>query len=726
MNRADLIRRGNILVTEYSEAAEAGCYLANGRFGAVMSGLGLNLSPSLQKKYPAAGQSQFTHIRHWGRFRFLSDAMRRETCADYILPLFKLYWEREPESVCAYRQCQDFYDGILETAYELPGGSRVRTVSWFDMVNKDLAAVRVEIDDTKAGTGEKCKYTVKNGSGARSVYPIKASVVTDFVPYPFLYRKRTAQSTAVKYRDGAWTMTIRCDDTEDACGSDIYFYSNAKTEICEDGIRFLLTPGSHEIYISYGQPAGLEERLQSFDRTRRKWHEIWENSGWFDFPEESAQKTWIRSLAYLISSYGDDCGLIQPTNGLTGNMFPFHFVQDLEYIAPALMMMGHEEIVKRWVEKFAAEIPQMREYAKSLWPQAKGIYPPWELPYGEIQGYHSPSVPVVYCYEPHNAAYLSRLARETAEFLNDCGWTETYAHPIIKEVAAFYKAFCHKKEDGRWHLSWYPCIGQDEAGGRNKSDYLCSMYSAKYSFQSAVSCGLDPDGSYDAILRDGLAFDSLLSERGTYHTACGADDFGKQKHPVQLDGLTYLPVEPEPLLPERKAYELRHDITDRAEEPFYFGWTLAQFLLAGSNLKDASGWRRDWNEIRKSEYTDSGWIQFYETSGEAEKSFYMTNHGMILQSMIRNYVNDYWGRLEIGACPVFDGEVSFGNIRTRLGITVSGSVTDKEMSAALLAREDGTYRVNENLTELRRDEEYVVSDRKPCQGSKMPGRDLEV
>lgn len=674
MKRDELIRRGNVITTEYKEAAETGRYLGNGRFGAVMGGLGLNMSPQMQHKYPEVGQSQFTHINHWGRFQFISDAMEQQTVADYILPLLKLHWEEEPKQVSDYRQNQDFYDGVLETSYTLENGIRVKILNWFDMVNKNLAGVRIDLSE---GTVN-----------------VKVSAVTDFIPYAFLYRKLTHQNVTVEQTEDNWCVTIACEDTVNQRSSSVYFYSTAPVECCEDGLKFMVSEGKNEIYISYGEPVKQSDIAISLERTVEKWHQNWEKAAWLDFPEVTAQKTWIRSMAYLISSYDDASDIIQPTNGLTGNMFPFHFVQDMEYQAPALMMMGYTDIVKRWIEKFAGAIEDMKQYAKSLWPEAEGIYPPWELPYGDIQGYHTPSVPVVYCYEPHNAGYLCRMAKEAADFVGDQVWTEKYAYPLIQEVCKFYKAFCMKHEDGFWHFAWYPCIGQDEAGGRNKKDYLCSLYSAKYSFQTAVECGLDVDGSYTAILKDGLAFEPLLSTRGTYHTAHGADDFGKQKHPVQLDGVAYFPIEEKPLLPEVRAYELRNEITDRAKEPFFEGWTLGEFLLSGSNLKNVEGWCKDWAKMRTSNYTDSQWVQIYETSGQAEKSFYVTNHGMILQSLIRNYVNDYWGCLDIATCPVFTGDVSFGNIGTRLGITVSGSVIDGKISVELHAQRDCEFMVN--------------------------------
>lgn len=42
------ISRGDIVRTTYNPTVEAGCYLANGRFGAVFSPLGLMFSPEEQ------------------------------------------------------------------------------------------------------------------------------------------------------------------------------------------------------------------------------------------------------------------------------------------------------------------------------------------------------------------------------------------------------------------------------------------------------------------------------------------------------------------------------------------------------------------------------------------------------------------------------------------------------------------------------------------------------
>ena len=641
------VRSGNILAA-CPEPRGPGRYLANGRFGTVIGAYGLNADPEEQRRHPNDGRSHFSHMSHWGRFRFLSSATGGETTADYLLPLFSLHWEREPEDVRDYRQEQDFYNGTVQTVFTDGQGRKISILSWFDWKNKDLAGFRFEV------------------SGSVTV---RLTVADGFIPYPFLYRKQTGQQSAAVREKGQWKISIRCPDTVNQAQSDIWLRTDGQTEACENGVRIRMENGVYRLFLSFGAPAA--DCDTSLTRTTDAWHGLWDQSGLMSFPDERAQQTYIRSLAYLLASYDDDADAVQPTCGLTGNMFPFHFVQDMEYIAPALMMTGHGRIVRRWTEHFAGLIPQMRRYARRLWPETEGLYPPWELPYGDMDDYHTPAMPVPYCYEPHNTGYLCRMAREAAEEYGCEAWTESFAKPLIRECAAFYRSAAEKREDGRWHLVWFPAIGQDEAGGRNGQDYLCSLYSALYCFRSAVLFGLDDEGVYAGMLRDGLAFPALLAEDGTYHTALGADDRGRQKHPVQLDGLAYMPVSAAPEEPERAAYAIRYELTARAKEPFFFGWTLGEFLLAGANLGDAEGFLRDWKQMRPSDYTDAGWVQIYETSGESEKSFYMTTHGLVLQSLIRLYVNDYRGRTELAGCPVWP-EAVFRKIRTRQGCTVTG------------------------------------------------------
>jgi hypothetical protein len=403
---------------------------------------------------------------------------------------------------------------------------------------------------------------------------------------------------------------------------------------------------------------------------------------------------WVRSTAYLLTSFDADCKYIQPSNSMGINAFPYNFVPDIGNIAPALLMLGRKDIVLHWVEKFAGEIEEMRRYARRLWPETEGIFPPWELPFGSYEGYHAPTIPMIFFYEAHNTGYLAKLAMQAAEYANNAAWSRQYAYPLIDECAKFFYSACRKEEDGLWHLHWSPCMGRDEAGGQNKDDYLCTLITAKYTFQAAIRCGLDASGAYAAVLKEGLAFESLRSDKGTLHTCRGADDFGIQKHPVQLEGLACFPTESAPLAEEVTAFRLRHSITVDAQKPFFFGWTLAQLLMTGTNLHDYEAWSNDWNLLRPSDNTDTRWVQFYESCGKRKMAFYTATHGMVLQSLIRNCVNDYWGRLEIGSCLAPNACVSFGGIRTNLGVTVCGRIENGNAVGVITADRDTLFTFN--------------------------------
>ena len=238
----------------------------------------------------------------------------------------------------------------------------------------------------------------------------------------------------------------------------------------------------------------------------------------------------------------------------------------------------------------------------------------------------------------------------------------------------------------------------------NKDDYLCTLITAKYTFQAAVRLGLDHKKEYEKVLTEGLAFEPLLCERGTLHTCRGADDFGKQKHPVQLEGLASFPTENHPLKEEVAAYNLRYDITANAREPRFHGWTLAQLLMVGTNLKNYDEWKRDWDLIRPSNNTDENWIQLYESSSVYRYAFYTATHGMVLLSLIRNVVNDYWGKLEIGNCVSKDEIISFGDIQTGLGVSVSGKIEYGKASGIIKAYRDTTFEFQNDMITLKRNE----------------------
>ncbi|MDO8588203.1 MAG: hypothetical protein Q7T82_14340 [Armatimonadota bacterium] len=591
------------------------------------------------------------HLRRYVRAKF---------GADYLIPLARMFWETEPARVSAYAQQQSFYDGTISTSFDA-GEYAVRIVSWFDAVGRNIAGFEFEV------TG-----------GPPSI------VVAPFREVKVHYDQRLAVNVSASMVEGAWHARLDCLNAS----ARFSVRTNAGMTPFSDGVRIRLPRGRSWLLIAVNDEPDVTAE-ESLRRTRSWWQAEWERGAWLDLPDDEAQKTWVRSIAYILSSYNDEkLGMAGPM-GFTGNGWPFSFPQDLSFIHPLLLSTGRTNIARSWVEYWAGHLEGMKKYTKRLMGVG-GVFVPWEFPYGSLDGYYDPEPPNMFTYELHNSAYVARMAHETAIVLDDAEWTRAYAEPLVRETAEFYLSILKKENDGRWHIDITPSMGQDELGGENQRDYLCALYSAQYCLRTAVGRRLDKTGRMRSILRDGLAFPSLLSRYGFYHTngGSGLADYGKQKHPPQLNPLAFLPVSKAVAAPTRRAYNMRYEITAGAKEPGFCGWTLGEFLLASARMRDAAGWKRDWNNALPANYVDPEWIQFYETSRSWGSSFYVTTAGLFTQAILDCVASDWWGELEVGACIPWRGDVSFGDIGTLAGVKVSGLINAKEMKVTLRAERD--------------------------------------
>ncbi len=344
-----------------------------------------------------------------------------------MLPLFRLYWKNEYQNVSEYRQCHDLYDGVLSTCFCPESGGRVSVTSWFDSVERNLSGTIIDVSGDDAANQGVC-----------------LSVLTPFNPWAFMCREKYDQSVTVGKTDSGWKLTVSCGATVNRIKTEIYILSDMDTEETGTGLLFRVKSGSNRLFVSVGEPVTKDAAEQSLVRTKERNHAAWEKTGWLEYPDERMQKVWVRSMAYLLSSYDADCAYIQPVNCMGINGFPYNFVPDIANIAPSLLMLGRGDIVRHRVEKFAGEMDELRRYARFLWPEADGIFPPWELNFGSYEGYHFPAAPMIFCYEAHNTGYLALLAMEVAEHSGDEEWSRKYAYPLVDECAKFFFRFCHR------------------------------------------------------------------------------------------------------------------------------------------------------------------------------------------------------------------------------------------------------------------------------------------
>jgi len=668
-NESDIekIIRSSDIQRDVYQSVGLNLYQGNGRFGCSYNALGLHDRPNLSDEY---GNTEYMHIDHW---------FRGKVTVDYLVPMAKIFWDSDPKNIRKYSQHQSFFDGTLCTKIETEK-NQVETTTWFDPVDRNLAGIRIQLK------GEAPCITLK---------PITAENPYYYNPY----NQMVGQRYTFNRQNDTWDITLFCGNTT----THIFMRTNAVVEQNDSCLHIRLNQGENNIILSVNssKPATVSESL---NRTVEWWHKKWKSSGCLKLPDIEAQNMWVRSMALILSTYNDDGLGFSPPCAYTGNGWPFSFPQDYSYIHPIFIATGNLNIAKAMIEYCAERIPGMEAYTKKLYGVG-GLFIPWEYPYGPLEGYHEP-VPIIFEYEIHNSGYVARMAYETAAFVNDENWTKQYAVPLIREIALFYRNICTKGDDGHWHLFVTPSMGQDEMGGSNQKDYLCALFSAQYCFQRAIDYGLDEDGTYQKILSDGLNFPGLLSDRGFYYTCAGSgkQDFGKQKHPVQLNDLSYLPIHTSAQAPSVTAYNLRYEITQDAKKPMFYGWTLGEFLLAGSRLGNVEQWLNDWNNAKPADYVDKDWIQIYETSGAHTMPFYSTTNGLFAQSLLNNLVCDWFGKLEIAKCNPWKGECRLYNIYSILGVKINGSISSEKTNLELTAWKDCSFELNGTQINMKKND----------------------
>ncbi|MFH6956795.1 hypothetical protein ACHRV1_05260 [Flavobacterium aquidurense] len=649
------------------DTATINLYQGNGVFGSSYGPLGLHIDPSKNASFTKYGKTEYLNMHHFVRAKYN---------ADYLIPLAHFYWEKEPVKATNYSQKQSYYDGTISTHFE-EGQNKVTVLTWFDTVNTNLAGIKINVE------------------GKASDIIFKPSDILDVH-----YDQKLTQISKITNQKDQWKIEISCLNAK----TNVYLKTNASVELQNSNLVLKLKSGENNILLSVKEPISIAAE-KSLKQNTEWWHSKWQNMGIIIVPDLNAQKLWVRSMAQFLSSFNDQKLGLPPPMGFTGNHWSFGYPQDVSFVHSILLSTGNIEMAKSWVENFADRISGMKAYTKRLL-NVDGIMAPWTFPYGDFEGYHDPAVPNKFYYEIHNSGYMARMAYETSVFVNDKNWTDKNAKPLIAELAKFYKSISKKGADNLWHIIIQPSTGQDEKGGVNQDDYLCSLFSAEYCLQKAIELNLDEDGTYAKILKEGLAFPALKSQRGIYFTnrGRGESDFGSQKHPVQLNPLAFLPIEKTVSETSKTAYELRYDITMGAKKPYFYGWTLGEFLLAGSRMGDVAGWQKDWDNLRKADYVDAEWIQVYETSGVYKDAYYNITNGLITQSLLNNIVTDWYGKLEIAKCNPWKEKVYLQNIYSKLGVTVSGEVDQKSASIELKAWKDCEFDLNGEKIILKKNE----------------------
>jgi len=646
-------------------------YLGSGRCGACFDAWGL--MGNGYKNTPRESQSNttLTHADHVHRGAF---------GLDYWLPVARLLWaDGPPDPPQHYRQELSLFDGRLRTEMAWPG-LRIVLTATFHTDRRDLLSVHVaydaHADDAMPPLMLAPETDVHTHYGQHLTGDVGTLDLTAEPPSWYCRLKMGTADTVVALRVLPTVGGVELRPADDGMG--IHFRGSRG--------RHLLLIGSS----AAAQAAALEAEMgmaqvpeQFLAEAAQAWHKRW-GTAWLHVPVREYQALWARSLYYVLCSYAPDVRSPAPPCGWSGNGWPFHFPQDVSYIHPALLRLGHLDIARSWVDFYRGYLDTMRDYTRRVY-KADGAMWAWEFPISPDSKLLTDESPNWCQFEIHNAAYPARMARETSLYLRDPAWTREVAFPVVEESARFFGSILHKEDDGSWGIAIEPSFGQDEMGGHNGRNYLCALFSAQYALTTALAMADELeqwDDCFDhwrAILSDGLAFGRLHDEATDLLVTCegldGTEQLGKEKHPVQLNPLTFLPLG-KPFGHAVRAYQRRYELCAGVRDRHYHGWTLAAYWLAAAHMGDAEGLLHELGQALPGRYVDADWLQIYETSGSHGLPFYVTSHGLYLQALNDAMVTDYWRWIQVGAaCPDVWREARFAGLHAADGRILSGERT---------------------------------------------------
>lgn len=626
MNISETIRRGNITREFPGQYDVPALYLGSGDFGGCFDGTGFMNIPYQGR---AHSNSVFMHADYYHRGKY---------GLHYHLPVMQLKLS-SPETMRSGRQTLDLWDGQITTESVYDGG-RISLCAGFSPERRDVFALMIDYEAT--GTLPKIRLcglpeiSVDYGTFLSGSLELNIVGSTPDV-YSAEYTASAGNARAV--------VSLRVAAT-----------GGAGVSFEPDGVTLTLggNPGRGQIRLYIGVSAlgraaemnrQLDESLADgfFDFAAASWHRRWGDTV-VTVDDDDMTRLFVRSVYYILCSFSPSANCIAPPTGWTSNAWAFHFPQDFSYIAPVLLKLGHTDIMRAKVDYYYRQLDTMREYTRRIY-HADGTMWAWEFPIGDDSHILPDDVPNHFQFEIHNAAYVSRMAWETALCLDDSEWAKNTALPIIFETAKFYLSILRREDDGSYGILLVPSMGQDEFGGEDAKNYLCALYAAEYSLKTALAAaekyGAAFDGAAKAgeILASGIAFERLYNpEFGGYQTyECPPEEFvfGRMKHPVPLMPFTFLPKPKGELnAAELTAYRRRYDLCERAHEHFFSGWTLFDYLLAEARMGDVDAFRKDFDEIRVSDNADPELTAIYETCRTHACAYYITSHGLLAQAVI--------------------------------------------------------------------------------------------
>lgn len=380
-------------------------------------------------------------------------------------------------------------------------------------------------------------------------------------------------------------------------------------------------------------------------------------------PPGPPAQVWLRSRYYAIASLPPWPCHIQDTTGLCNNIWGHGFPQDQWFVVAALPRLGLADLARAQMPVWADRLPEVQRYTRRL-AGVEGAFYPWVPPFEKWDEFEADGPLNADSFEFHNSAYVAAMAWSIFQATGDRAGLTRHL-PLLREIARFYAAISELPENGGARIIHPEARPQDEAmPADQRSDHpLCCVWSATWAMRAWLAArealGADDDaglaGLCRAILGRGYDLDALRRPGGGLR-ACANDPRppGRQKHPVQLNPLSILPL-PDLMEDRDVQWSWRHrlDLCSDSREPRSHGWTFALLALASARMRDGDALAADLALVQPARYADGRWIQFYESScrngWQHKKAYYFTASGLYLQALTDAVVQDCRGHIDLCA-----------------------------------------------------------------------------
>ncbi len=434
----------------------------------------------------------------------------------------------------------------------------------------------------------------------------------------------------------------------------------------------------------------------------------WEGSGMLHLPDDTPEARWWPLYAYYLPAVLNPLpSHILVADGLTANNWGHGFPQDQWYVMLPIARLGLHQLAETQLHAYNDNLPAVERYTRRI-AKRDGLFYPWAMPFENLDEFETDGPTNKDTYQFHNSAYVFAMAWESYRISRDRGFLQKH-FDLLQGVARFFAANIVLPEDGGkavFRNDDIPLRSQDEATaeGAVTVQPLCSVWASLYCFprflEAAETLGQgDPEliRRVGAILQRGFELDPLIREDGTLRTsATDPREHGEQKHPIQFNPLTYLPMADwMDWAPVHETWKMRHLLCKRTREPVSLGWTFAQLVLASARMRDGAAVQKDLDLVQRARYADPMWIQFYECShrwGWTQRiAFYFVTMQIYTQTILECLVQDCRESIEFfpALLPSWEGrDLAFHNLHLRDGLIVSGSFRNGAIEIEIRATRD--------------------------------------